>query len=45
MKEERESSKRKSFAEYTVQHARQGSAGRDTIENQKSFTVNQIQLT
>jgi len=36
------SSKRKSFAEYMVQYARDGSGGRDTKENMNSFTTNQI---
>jgi len=39
------SSKGKSLTEYTVQHARQDSGRRDTTGNQKSFTMNHIQLT
>jgi hypothetical protein len=42
MKEDHVSSKGKSFAEYTVRYVWEGSDGRDTTENQKSFTVNQI---
>jgi len=33
MKENRVSSKEKSFTTYMVQYAREGSGGRDTIEN------------
>jgi len=42
MKEDRVLSKGKSFAECMVQYAREGSSGRDTIENYKSFIMNQI---
>jgi hypothetical protein len=45
MKEDWVSSKGKSFAEYMVQHAREGSGRRDTTDNQKSCTMTQIQLT
>ena len=33
MKEDQVSSKVKSFAEYMVQYVREGSGGRDTVEN------------
>jgi len=42
MKEDWVSTKRKSFTEYMVQYMWEGSGGRDTIKNQKSFTMNQI---
>jgi hypothetical protein len=35
-------SKEKSFAGYLVRYATEGSGGRDTVENYKSFTINQI---
>ena len=39
--ERRLSSKGKSFAEYMVRYAREGSGGRPTKENWKGFTMNQ----
>jgi hypothetical protein len=36
------SSKGKSFAEYVLKYAREGSGRRDPTKNKKSFTMNQI---